>query len=104
MVSPFSGLVLGTGAVLASPALWAAFVEETLSLQTAAVRLAVAILVAWIGFSLLGGLLAGTAEQVDDPDDVPRALPGIDGPIPVRGAVLESHDDLQEQLADPATS
>ena len=104
MASPLSGLVLGSGAVLASPALWAAFVEGTLSMQTAAVRLGVAVLVAWIGFSLFGTLLAGTTTQADDPSDVPRALPGIDGPIPVRGAVLDSQDEPQEQLADPAAS
>ena len=101
MPSPLSGLVLGTGAALASPALWAAFVEETLPIQTAVVRLAVAVLVAWIGFSLLGSLVSGTAEQADDEDDVPRALPGIDGPVPVRGAVLDSQDEPHGQVADP---
>ena len=94
MASPFSGIVLGSGAVLASPALWAAFVEGTMSMETAVVRLFVAIVVSWIGFSLLGFLLTGTAAPTTDPDAVPRALPGIDGPIPVRGAVIESQDDL----------
>jgi hypothetical protein len=93
MASPFSGLVLGSGALLASPALWAAFVEGTLSTETAVVRLGVAIVVSWVGFSLLGFLLSGTSAQGTGPDAVPRALPGIDGPIPVRGAVLDSHDE-----------
>lgn len=62
MASPFSGAVLASGALLASPALWAAFVEGTMAMETAVVRLGIAVLVAWIGFSLLGFLLAGTAE------------------------------------------
>ncbi len=95
MTSPFSAPVLGSGALLASPALWAAFVDGTMSMDTAIVRLAVAVLVSWIGFSLLASLLEGTAEPTTDTDDTPRALPGIDGPVPVRGAVLDSHDETQ---------
>ena len=96
MPSPSSGLVLGSGALLASPALWAAFVDGTMSVETAVVRLVVAVLVSWLGLSLLESLLSGTAEPVGDSDDVPRALPGFDGPLPVRGAVLDSHDDASE--------
>jgi len=91
MASPFSGLVLGSGTLLASPALKEAFVDGTLPIQTAVLRLVVAVAVAWIGFSLLGSLLSGTAESAAA-DEVPRALPGIDGPIPVRGAVVEPEE------------
>ena len=93
MVNPLSGLVLGSGALLASPALWAAFVDGTMSMETAVVRFAVAVLVSWIGFSLLASLVAGTAEPGVSADEVPRVLPGIDGPVPVRGAVLDAKDD-----------
>ena len=95
MVSPFSGLVLGSGAVLASPALWDAFVEGTLPVQTAIVRLLVAVLVSWVGLSLLEMLVSETGPSVT-PDDVPRSLPGVDGPIPVRGAVIDSQVEPQD--------
>ena len=92
MVSPFSGLVLGSGTLLASPALWDAFVDGTLPLQTAIVRLLVAVLVSWVGLSLLEMLVSQTGPTATT-DDVPRSLPGVDGPIPVRGAVLDSQVD-----------
>jgi hypothetical protein len=93
MPSPSSGLVLASGSLLASPALWAAFVDGTMSVETAVVRLVVAVVVSWLGLSLLETLLSGTAERTEDTDDAPRVLPGIDGPLPVRGAVLDSHDE-----------
>ena len=93
MPSPSSGLVLGSGALLASPALWAAFVDGTMAVETAVVRLVVAVLVSWLGLSLLETLLSGTAEPAEDSGDVPRTLPGIDGPLSVRGAVLDSQDE-----------
>ena len=99
MTSPFSGLVLGSGALLASPALWAAFVDGTMSMDTAIVRLVVAVLVSWVGLSLLASLMDGTAAPIADVDEPPRVLPGIDGPIPVRGAVIESHDGPQDTQA-----
>ena len=99
MPSPVSAPVLGSGALLASPALWAAFVDGTMSMETAIVRLGVAVLVSWIGLSLLASLLTGTAEPMTDVDQDTRALPGIDGPIPVRGAVLESHDEAHDPQA-----
>jgi hypothetical protein len=95
MASPFSGRVLGTGALLASPALWACFGEGTMSVQTAVVRLAVAVLVCWLGFSMFDTLLDGTSAPAERPDDVPRALPGIDGPMPVRGAVIDPPQDTE---------
>ena len=99
MTSPFSGLVLGSGALLASPALWAAFVDGSMSTDTAIVRLVVAVLVSWIGLSLLMSLLDGTAAPEIQANEAPRALPGIDGPIPVRGAVVDSQDETQQSQA-----
>ena len=97
MVSPFSGLVLGSGALLASPALWDAFVEGTLPVQTAVVRLLVAVLVSWVGLSMLQSLLSQSGPTDSAPDDVPRSLPGVDGPIPVRGAVIDSQVDADQR-------
>ena len=100
MASPFSGLVLGTGALLASPALWDGFVEGTLPLQTAIIRLLVAVVVSWIGYSLLGTLLSQTAEPDRRTDETPRALPGIEGPITVRAAVVEKQDTPENTASD----
>jgi hypothetical protein len=91
MASPFSGLVLGSGALLASPALKDAFVDGTLPIETAVMRLFVAVLVSWIGFSLLGSLLEGTGGAPSG-DDRATALPGSDGTVTVRGAVVDSDD------------
>jgi hypothetical protein len=81
--------VLGGGALLASPALWAAFVDATMDVQTALVRYGVGVLVAWLGLSLLGSLVEGTSPKPEPQPDVPRALPAVDGPLPVRAAVVD---------------
>lgn len=93
MASPLSGRVLVSGALLASPAIWASFVEGTMPLETGLVRLGVAVLVCWLGFSMFDSLLSGTSAAADPTDEVPRALPGIDGPMPVRGAVIDPPQD-----------
>jgi hypothetical protein len=89
MMSPLSGWVQGAGALLASPALYAALVDGTMSLETAGVRLAVATLVSWVGLSMLGSLLDRTSPPPERSDEVPLALPGVDGPLPVRAASLD---------------
>ena len=96
MASPFSGLVLGSGALLASPAIWDAWVEGTTSVTTAVTRLAVAVLVAWIGFSVLESLLSQTSGTAEGPDAVPNQLPASTGPT-VRATVVDDgspSDDL----------
>jgi hypothetical protein len=81
--------VVGGGALLSSPALWAAFGTGTMGVETALVRLGVAVLVVWVGLSLLGSLVAGTSPRQQPGPGVPRALPGVDGPLPVRAAVVD---------------
>ena len=61
MTSPLSPTVLGLGGLLASPALFAAFVDGTLPVETALVRFGVAALVCWVGLSLLDSLLQATS-------------------------------------------
>ena len=97
MASPFSGLVLGSGTLLASPALWDAWVEGTTSITTAVTRLMVAVLVAWIGFSVLESLLAVTVQPDDGPDDVRPQLSGAHGQT-VRATVVEQ----DAPTSDPA--
>ena len=88
MASPFSGLVLGTGALLASPAIWDAWVEGTTSITTAVTRLMVAVLVTWVGFSVLESLLSQTAGPDTGPDAVPHQLPGATSPT-VQATVVD---------------
>jgi hypothetical protein len=92
MLSPTSGWVLGAGVVIASPALHAALVSGTLSLETAAVRLLVAVLVSWVGLSMLASLVDQTSAPVETEAEPLRSLPGVDGPLPVRAAVLDPTD------------
>jgi hypothetical protein len=83
--NPLSGFVLLGAALVSSPALHAALVAGTMSYETALVRFAVAWVVVWVGVSLLGSIggSAGGAQP-----EVPRALPGVGGPVPVRSAEL----------------
>lgn len=62
MTSPLTTFVIGGGALLASPALYAGFVAGTLPMGSALVRFAVAVLVVWIGVTALRTLVDGTSE------------------------------------------
>ena len=92
MLSPTSGWVLGAGVVVASPALHAAVVSGTLPWETAAIRLLIAILVSWVGLSMLAALVDQTSEPGPSEELPPRSLPGVDGPLPVRAAGLDPTD------------
>jgi hypothetical protein len=61
MTSPLSPTVIGLGALVSSPALFAAFVDGTLPLETGLIRFGVALLVCWIGLSMLDVLLSATS-------------------------------------------
>ncbi len=84
MSNPFSSVVLGLGALIASPALKACFLDDTLPLSAALTRLGVAILVAWIGTSLLEGLLIRTSAPRRSTAHTPRALPEVADPLRAR--------------------
>ena len=89
MSNPFSGLVLLGAGLLRSPALHAAVVAGTMAYETALVRFAVAWAVVWVGVSVLGSI--GDSVSTPQPQ-VPRSLPGVDGPVPVRPAELHRED------------
>jgi hypothetical protein len=89
MVSPFSGWVLGGAALCSSPAWHAALLAGTMSLETAAVRSGIALLVVWLGLSMLGSLVHGTSAAPSPSHTVPHSLPGVDGPLPVRPADVQ---------------
>jgi hypothetical protein len=74
--------VLGGGALIASPALWAALVDGTMPLETALSRFAVAVVLAWIGVSVLGSLVEGTS-----PPARPSGPPSVD--LAVRASVMD---------------
>ena len=61
MTSPLSPTVLGLGALLSSPALLASFWDGTLPIETGLIRFGVAVLVCWVGLSLLDTLLHSTS-------------------------------------------
>lgn len=66
-MSPFSGTVLVSAAVIASPALYQGFVTDVMPTEIAAVRYLVAVLICWAAISLATELLhtatAGTGRQ-----------------------------------------
>jgi hypothetical protein len=61
MTSLFSPTVIGLGALISSPALFASFVDGTLPMETGIIRFGVALLVCWVGLSLLDTLLHSTS-------------------------------------------
>lgn len=75
MASPFSGWVLGTGALLTAPALHQSLVLGTLPATAAATRFAVAVALVWVGVSLLASLVEGTSARESVPEPVPGELP-----------------------------
>ena len=75
MVSPFSGWVLAGAALFSSPAWHAALVTETLPLETAAMRFGIALVVVWVGLSMLGSLVQGTSAAPVRSDAVSQAVP-----------------------------
>jgi hypothetical protein len=92
MASPFSGGVLAAGALLSSPALYDAFVVGALPISTALTRLVVAVVVCWLGLSTVEALVSATAGSAVPEEEAARSLPGMDGAVPVRGAVIASED------------
>ncbi len=53
-------------------------------------------MVSWVGISLVGSLLEGTSAPAESEDDDPRSLPEIDGPMPVRGAVVDRGESAEQ--------
>lgn len=79
-LSPFSGVVLGSAAVVASPALYQGFVTQTMPFHVALVRYLVATLVAWAAISLVGELVGPAPTPSEEPVDAatPPPPPGTD--------------------------
>lgn len=89
MARLFSLPVVGGGALLASPALWAALVDGTMAVETALGRWGIAIVACWFGLSLLASLVEGTAIQSRPVDVLPA-----DPPVEARaGGRIPSSDD-----------
>lgn len=78
MARLLSAPVLAGSAVLTSPALWAALVDETMKLETAAIRLVIAAVLLWCGLSLLQTLIHATSPAAEPGDPAHRA-PSADG-------------------------
>ena len=72
-MSPVSGPVLLGAALVSSPALWAAVVDQTMSLETAFVRYLVCVGLCWAAFAVFA-MLVGPA-PVPPPDPTTRATP-----------------------------
>lgn len=71
-MSPVSAPVLGSAAVVSSPALWAAFVEGTTPPSVALLRFLVSVLICWLALEVVG-MLVGPAPK---PEPVDATDPG----------------------------
>lgn len=83
MTSLFSPTVLGLGALISSPALFASFVDGTLPMETGVIRFGVALLVCWVGLSLLDTLLHSTS-----------APPTREQPTPIEATPVPPNDQV----------
>jgi short subunit fatty acids transporter len=78
-----SAPVLGLAAVAASPALYQGFVTGALPLDTTLIRYLVAVVVVWVGLSLMAMLIApspSSAVRLDPPAPVDPTAPDSPGP------------------------
>ncbi|MGN6250495.1 MAG: hypothetical protein ACTHNS_01635 [Marmoricola sp.] len=66
-LSPFSSLVLGSAAVVASPALYQGLVAGTMPFHVTLVRYLVATLVSWAAISLVTELVLGSGSATPAP-------------------------------------
>lgn len=73
-MSPFSGWVLGSATVVASPALWSAFVDGTMPLDVALTRYLISVAVSWLLISLVAEMaFPNPAAVKDQAGDSPAA-------------------------------
>ncbi|WP_193605561.1 hypothetical protein [Nocardioides dongkuii] len=59
--------VLGAAALVSSPALWQGFVTQQLTMETALLRFAVALVVAWVAISIVEALVGEPPRPVAVP-------------------------------------
>ena len=81
MTNLLSPTVLGLGALISSPALMGSFVDGTLPIETGVIRFVVAVVVAWLGLSLLDTLLSATSSPPapeQQPIEATQVLPPIE--------------------------
>lgn len=94
-MSPFSSPVLGAATLLCAPTLYDALVTGTTSLQVAAERFGIVVVLCWLGMSAVA-MLVGPAPR--PPASVPPGEPGVvpGGVVPgstVPGATAPGPDD-----------
>ena len=82
-MSPFSTPVLGSAALLTSPALWDAIVEQSLPLDQALVRYLVAVAICWALLGLLAEFALKPPPREPAADGETTALDAVEGdPLP----------------------
>jgi hypothetical protein len=78
-LSPFSGIVLGSAAVVASPALYQGLVTGTMPFHVTVVRYLVATLVSWAAISLVAELVvrSGSPPPAEERADMPGSADAL---------------------------
>lgn len=81
-MSPLSGWVLSAATVVASPALWSTFVDQSMPLDVALTRFLIALPVSWLLISLVAELAfpaPGSVKPAADDASSPDSDPGSPG-------------------------
>ena len=82
-MSPFSTPVLGSAALVTSPALWDAIVEQSLPLDQALVRYLVAVAICWCLLGLLAEFALKPPPRSEPAAGETAALDAVEGdPLP----------------------
>ena len=78
-LSPFSGIVLGSAAVVASPALYQGFVTGTMPFHVTLVRYLIATLVSWAAISLVAELVvsSGSPAPAEERTEATRSVEAV---------------------------
>jgi len=78
VASPFSGVVLATGAALTSPTLYGAFVAGTVPVEDALLRLVAVVVVTTVAVTLVEWLFQGTSPMTETQLEAARRLTELD--------------------------
>jgi hypothetical protein len=74
VASPFSGVVLGASAALASPTLYAAFIVGSVPIEDALLRFVVTIVLTTVAVTLVEWLFLGTSPMTESQQEAARRL------------------------------
>ncbi|MFL6060411.1 MAG: hypothetical protein ACJ72E_04195 [Marmoricola sp.] len=84
-MSPLSGPVLTGATIVASPALWAGLVDQTMPLDVALTRYLIAVVISWVVLSIVAELAFPTPGAKPQPAEALETTPSASEDHPQAG-------------------